>query len=280
MRILAAVIAVLTGLTGLVVAGPAEAAPARVRVMTFNICGNVCRQGEVTATSANVAYQVVQRRVAVTFLQEVCYSQFLAIRERVLPHGYRAVFTASETGGHCNDHDTAHGKAFGLALVVRGEIAGRIVHALPSPGSQRPEGRSLLGTTIRIKGRPVYVVTTHTAPAGTNRTTQLRALQRYLTPIARTRPVLLGGDLNSVPDNPDLDGWYGRRVPGGRGVFREVAERDGGRSCRCGPPTYQPVPRKIDYIFASQRHFRPSAAAAIGSPWSDHRMVIGEFVLA
>jgi endonuclease/exonuclease/phosphatase family metal-dependent hydrolase len=277
MRILAALIGLLAGL---VVAAPAEAAPVRVRVMTFNICGNVCRHGEVEATSSNVAYQVVRRRVTVAFLQEVCYSQFLAIRARVLPHGYRAIFTASETGGGCNDYDTRNGKAFGLALVVRGDITGRITHGLPSPSAHRPEGRALLGTTIKIKGRPVYVVTTHTTPSGPNRTAQLRAVQRYLTPIARTRPVLLGGDLNALPGDADLDRFYSRRVDRGRGVFREVDETSRRPSCRCGAATFKPVPRKIDYVFASRRHFRPSTGSAVGSRWSDHRMLIGEFVLA
>ena len=220
------------------------------------------------------------RLMTVAFLQEVCYSQFLAIRTRVLPHGYRAVFTASETGGHCNDHDRAHGKAFGLALVVRGEITGRITHGLPSPSEHRPEGRALLGTTVRINGRPVYVVTTHTAPSGPNRTAQLAAVQRYLTPIARSRPVLLGGDLNSLPDDTDLDGYYSRRVDGGRGLFREVDETSRRPYCRCGAPTFQTRPRKIDYVFASQRHFTPRTGATVGSRWSDHGMLIGEFVLA
>ena len=56
------------------------------------------------------------------FLQEVCYSQFLAVRDRLLPLGYRAIFTATDTGGACNDHDRKHGKAFGMAIVVKGEL--------------------------------------------------------------------------------------------------------------------------------------------------------------
>ena len=279
-RRISALIAALGVLAGLVVAAPAQAAPARIRVMTFNICGNVCRQGEVARTAKNVAYQVTARRVTVTFLQEVCYSQFLAIRTRLYDHGYRGVFTSGESGGRCNDYDRKHGKGFGNAILVRGDLVGRIVHGLPSPASIRPEGRALLGTSARIRGRAVYLVTTHTAPGGPNLVAQLRAVRRYLEPIAHRMPVILGGDLNSLPASNELDGFYSRRVPGGQGVFREMDETTRRPYCRCGSATYQPVPRKIDYVFASQRHFRPRNAATFGTRYSDHRMYIGEFILA
>jgi endonuclease/exonuclease/phosphatase family metal-dependent hydrolase len=279
-RRLTALAAALGVLASLLLSAPAEAAPVRVRVMTFNVCGNVCRQGEVTHTSANVAYQIAARRIGVTFLQEVCYSQFLAIRDRLFGHGYRGVFTAAERGGRCNDHDRGHGLAFGNAIIVRGEVAGRFTRALPSPAAVRPEGRTLLGTAARVGGRWMYLLTTHTAPSGPNLAAQLRALHRHVEPLARRRPVLVGGDLNSLPTDPGLDRFYSGRVPDGRGVFREMDETTRRSYCRCGSPTFQPVPRKIDYVFASQRHFRPRTAATVASRYSDHRMYIGEFVLA
>ncbi|HEU4350199.1 MAG TPA: endonuclease/exonuclease/phosphatase family protein [Actinoplanes sp.] len=276
----AALIAVLGLLASLAVATPVQAAPTRVRVMTFNICGNVCRGGEVKRTAGNVAYQATARRVTVLFLQELCYSQFLAIRSRLYGHGYRGVFAAGETGGKCNDHDRRHGKAFGNAILVKGKVYGRITHGLPSAAAIRPEGRTMLGTSARIRGRSVYLVTTHTAPGGPNLAAQLRALRRYLEPIARRQPVIVGGDLNTLPEGPGLDAFYSRRVPGGHGVFREMDETTRRPYCRCGSPTFQPVPRKIDYVFASQRHFRPRNAATVGSRYSDHRMYLGEFILA
>jgi len=83
-----------------------------------------------------------------------------------------------------------------------------------------------------------------------------------------------------LPASPDLDGFYSRRVPAGQGVFREMDETTRQPYCRCGSPTYQPVPRKIDYVFAGQRHFRPRYAVTFGSRYSDHRMYVGEFILA
>jgi endonuclease/exonuclease/phosphatase family metal-dependent hydrolase len=279
-RRITALVALLGVLAGLAVPAPAQAAGTRVRVMTFNICGNVCRKGEVASTAKNVAYQVTARRVTVTFLQEVCYSQFLAIRNRLYDHGYRGVFTAGETGGRCNDYDRKHGKGFGNAILVRGKVFGRIVRGLPSPASIRPEGRALLGTSVRIRGRWVHLVTTHTAPGGPNLVAQLQALRQYLEPIARRQPVIAGGDLNSVPASDGLNAFYSRRVPDGQGEFREMDETTRWPYCRCGSPTYQPAPRKIDYVFASQRHFRPRNAATVGSRFSDHRMYLGEFILA
>jgi len=168
-RRLCALLAVLPLLAGLVVATPAQAAPGPIRVMTFNICGNVCRKGEVTKTAGNVAYQVTARRVGVTFLQEVCYSQFLAIRKRLLRRGYHGVFAASTSGGKCDDHDRKHGSGFGNAILVRGPVSGRVVRRLPIPSPVRAEARTLLGTSARLGGRWVFLATTHTAPSRTTR---------------------------------------------------------------------------------------------------------------
>ena len=272
-----ALLAVLVLLTGLVVATPAQAAPGPIRVMTFNICGNVCRKGEVPKTAGNVAYQVVARRVGVTFLQEVCYSQFLAIRKRLLRRGYHGVFAASTSGGKCDDHDRKHGSGFGNAILVRGPVSGRVVRRLPIPSPVRAEARTLLGTSARLGGRWVFLATTHTAPSGPNLSAQLAAVRANLAPMARRRPVILGGDLNSLPESPALDDFYSARVPDGRGVFREMHETAGALPCRCGSPTFRTTPRKIDYVFASAAHFRPHGATTIVSRYSDHRMYVGVF---
>jgi endonuclease/exonuclease/phosphatase family metal-dependent hydrolase len=272
-----ALLTVLGLLAGLGIATPAQAAPGPIRVMTFNICGNVCRKGEVKKTAGNVAYQVVARRVAVTFLQEVCYSQFLAIRQRLVGRGYRGVFAASTSGGRCDDHDTKHGKGFGNAILVRGPVSGRVVRRLPVTSPVRAEARTLLGTSARLGGRWVFLATTHTAPSGPDLSAQLAAVRGYLAPIVRRRPVILGGDLNSLPESPALDAFYSAWVPDGRGVFRELHETAGALPCRCGSPTFQTTPRKIDYVFASEPHFRPRRAATIVSRYSDHRMYVGEF---
>jgi hypothetical protein len=134
---------VLALLAGLLAGPPARAAAAPVRIMTFNICGNVCRHGEVARTAGNIAYQIVARRATVTMLQEVCYAQFLGVRARLARRGYTAVFGAAGTGGRCDDFDRTHGRAFGVAIVARGTLTRAVVRALPSPFTVRPERRVL-----------------------------------------------------------------------------------------------------------------------------------------
>jgi endonuclease/exonuclease/phosphatase family metal-dependent hydrolase len=259
-RLIVALVATVVSLAG---GAPAQAASPSVRLMTFNICGNVCRHGEVAGTADNIAYQV-RRRASVALLQEVCYAQFLGIQSRLARYGYTGVFAAASEGGRCNDHDHAHGKGFGVAILARGKLTGRVVHRLPVPSAIRPEGRVLLGATVRLQGRSVFVATTHTAPSGPNLVAQLAALNRRLAPIAATRPVLFGGDLNSLPASPGLDSFYGE--------FREANDD------RVNPlPTFQPVPRKIDYLFGSRSFLTPSGVDTAATGYSDHRMYLGTF---
>jgi endonuclease/exonuclease/phosphatase family metal-dependent hydrolase len=268
-RLVTVLLAVCAALAGL--GAPAQAARPAIRVMTFNICGNVCRGGEVAATAGNVAYQVRARHAGVVLLQEVCYSQFLGVRARLAKYGYTALFGRAASGGRCDEADRRHGTGFGVAVLVRGTLTGVAVRALPSPYGVRPEGRVLLGGTARIGGRTVYVAGAHTAPGGPDLAVQMAAIRDYLTPIAAARPVIFGGDLNSLPDNPALDGFYGPAY-GGTGVFAEA------NGTRVNPlPTFVTVPRKIDYLFASRRFFTARGVATAASPYSDHRMYLGTF---
>jgi hypothetical protein len=122
----------------LLIGTPAHAAPRPVRVLTFNICGNVCRHGEVARTAGNIAYQIRGRRVAVALLQEVCFAQFLGVRTRLARYGYTAMFAGGGKGGRCDDVDRAHGTAFGVAIVARGRLTGRSVWTCPA---RRRSGR-------------------------------------------------------------------------------------------------------------------------------------------
>jgi endonuclease/exonuclease/phosphatase family metal-dependent hydrolase len=245
-------------LTAVLAAAPAPAAATPVRVMTFNICGNVCRHGEVTATAGNIAYQIRARHVGVAMLQEVCYSQFLRIRARMARYGYTAVFGRADRGGRCDDHDRRHGTGFGVALLAKGTMTGAVVRPLPGPATA--ERRILLAATVRTGGRTLYAVTTHTAPGGRALASQLAAIHRYVLRHA-TRPVVVGGDLNALPDNPALDRFYT--------AFREADSRSDPR------PTFATVPRKIDYLFAGR--LRPRTATVARTPYSDHRMYLGVF---
>jgi endonuclease/exonuclease/phosphatase family metal-dependent hydrolase len=267
MRIAVALVALISGL--LAGASPAQAtepntvSAATFNVVTFNVCGNVCRHGEVTRTAQNVARQVRDRHASVAMLQELCYSQFLGVRALLAPRGYSAVFAPATTGGQCDNRDRRHGRGFGVAIVARGDLNGRVVRRLPSPHETRPEPRVALGARARLGGRTVLVVTTHTAPRGPNLTLQLAAIQRWLAPIAAGRPVIFGGDLNSMPESPDLTGFGAE--------FTEADQRTEPL------PTFLPTPRKIDYLYASQKFLAPQSAITACGSYSDHCLYLGTF---
>lgn len=260
-RIRLVVAALATALSLLAGGTPAHAGGPPLLSMTYNACGNVCRHGEVDLTAANIAYQIRARNVSVAMLQELCYSQFLGIRDRLARYGYQAAFATGARGGHCADHDRAHGRAFGIALLAKGALSGEVAHQLIGTSPVNPEQRMVLGATVRLSGRTVFAVTTHTSPSGPNLAAQMAALSRWLTPLAATRPVLFGGDLNSQPTADDLDPFYA--------TFREA------NGSRTNPlTTFMPSPRKIDYLFTNLS--RRGAGTAC-SPYSDHCMYFGLF---
>jgi endonuclease/exonuclease/phosphatase family metal-dependent hydrolase len=256
--VVAALVSVLGVLCGAV---PAHAGGPPLLSMTFNACGNVCRQGEVDLTASNIAYQIRARNVSVAMLQEVCYSQFLGVRDRLARYGYRAMFATGTKGGHCADHDRAHGRAFGIALLAKGAVSGAVAHQLIGTSPVNSEQRMVLGATVRVTGRTVFAVTTHTSPSGPNLSAQMAAIGRWLTPLADSRPVLFGGDLNSQPADDDLNPFYAR--------FHEA---NGDRSNRL--TTFRPGARKIDYLFSTLDRRGVGTAC---SAYSDHCMYFGLF---
>lgn len=258
------VVAALAAVLSLLAGAPARAGGPPLLTMTFNACGNVCRHGEVNLTASNIAYQIRARDVSVAMLQELCYSQFIGVRARLARYGYQAIFATGAKGAHCADQDRAHGRAFGIALLARGRLSGAVAHQLIGTSPVNPEQRMVLGADVRLNGRRIFAVTTHTSPSGPNLPAQMSAIERWLAPIAATRPVLFGGDLNSQPGDHDLDGFYA--------TFREA---NGDRANR--PATFLPSARKIDYLFVSKDYLaRRNVGTACGG-YSDHCMYFGLF---
>jgi len=258
----AALVAVLSVLAGAPVA--ASAALPSVKVVTFNLCGNVCRYGEVAATSGNIAYKVRKVGASVVMLQELCYTQFLGIRGRLERYGYTGEFAAASNGGHCDDDDHKHGKAFGIALLAHGLMTNRVMFRLPNPAPVNPEGRVMLAATVRLRGRVIFAATTHTA-LGANLPAQLEALRHWMVPLAGHAPLVFGGDLNIPPQNAGLDPFYQ--------AFNEAdADREKPMS------TFIPAPaRKIDYVFGSKGYLTPVWAGRANTGYSDHYMYMGTF---
>lgn len=263
-RIRLVVAALATLLSVLAGAAPAHASGPPLLSMTYNACGNVCRHGEVDLTASNIAYQIRGRNVSVAMLQELCYSQFLGVRDRLARYGYQAIFATATKGSHCADDDRDHGRAFGIALLARGTLSGAVAHQLIGTSPVRPEKRMVLGADVHLNGRTLFAVTTHTSPSGPNLSAQMAAIDRWLAPIAETRPVLFGGDLNSQPDNPDLNPFYAA-----------FAEANGDRTNVL--TTFMPAPRKIDYLFVSKNSLARRGARTVCSGYSDHCMYFGRF---
>jgi endonuclease/exonuclease/phosphatase family metal-dependent hydrolase len=259
--VVAALVSVLSVLAG---AAPAHAGGPPMLTMTYNACGNVCRHGEVDLTASNIAYQIRARGVAVAMLQELCYSQFLGVRDRLARYGYQAIFATGTRGGHCADADPAHGRAFGIALLARGTLSGAVAHQLIGTSPVNSEQRMVLGANVRLSGRTLFAVTTHTSPSGPNLSAQMSAIDRWLSPLAESGPVLFGGDLNSQPGDEDLDGFYA-----------SFGEANGDRSNPL--TTFMPAPRKIDYLFASRDYLARRGAGTACSAYSDHCMYFGLF---
>jgi endonuclease/exonuclease/phosphatase family metal-dependent hydrolase len=265
---------VAVGLAATLAVTPSAAAPAAVTGMSFNVCGVVCRKGEVTSTASYVANRAISLKITVGFLQELCYSQFRAIQATVQQRGYSAVFAASTNSGACDNDDDRYGKGFGTAILVKGKTSGRVVIKLPV--TKGYEKRSLLGVTATIGGRSTFLAVVHNSPsavAGLDR--QLSALGGYLNGKA-AKPTIVGGDFNAMPDNPGMARFYSPAA-GGTGRFTEVDETRYGDPARSGAPTFDTVPRKIDYIFVSQAHFGGAASQSYATSMSDHRLYTGTF---
>lgn len=133
---------------------------------------------------------------------------------------------------------------------------------------------------------------------------QAEVIGKAITPMTKRMPVALMGDLNELPFLPSLDFFY--RECGGHGVFDEVDSRDprwpvvrhfnlGTDACKHrqgewtmgseGNPDVYDKPylsnRRIDYIFVDHRHFDVGSRSGwvITTPYSDHRMVVGDVQL-
>src|SRR4051794_7569593 len=231
--------------------------------MSFNVCGGVCRRGEVTRTAQFVASAATRRRIGVVLLQELCYSQYRKVRFLLGRRGFSGRFAAQTQSPACANDDAGHGTGFGVAVLVRGRISGSVVDHLPTaPGV---EGRVLLGVTTSIAGQPTFVAAVHLSPFrrdGLER--QLRAVEDFVEPRA-DGAAIVGGDFNTVPDDPAL-----------RPMFTPFTELD---ETRAGNPENGPMPtyaaKKIDYIFLSRGQFVGARASTVVTPMSDHRVYLG-----
>jgi endonuclease/exonuclease/phosphatase family metal-dependent hydrolase len=236
--------------------------------MSFNVCGGVCRHGEVTTTARFVAEVATRRGVGVVLLQELCYSQFRLVRQLLARRGFSGRFAAQTSSPACANDDARHGTGFGVAVLVRGRVTRSVVDHLPtSPGV---EHRVMLGVSAMIAGRRTFVAGVHLSPSprdGLRR--QLRAVERFVAPRAGG-PAIIGGDFNTLPGDPALEPMFAR--------FTELDETRAGNPEVTALPTY--AAKKIDYVFLSQRQFMRPRASTVVTALSDHRVYVGSAAVA
>jgi endonuclease/exonuclease/phosphatase family metal-dependent hydrolase len=249
--------------------GPDSAVGARgdayrkLGLMSFNVCGGVCRHGEVAATARFVAKVATRRDVGVVLLQELCYTQFRRVRTLLARHGFSGRFEAQTRSRACANDDTRHGTGFGVAVLVRGRISHSVVDHLPTPPGV--EHRVLLGVTATIAGRSTFVAGVHLsrAPRDTLRA-QLRSVERFVGSRS-AHPAIVGGDFNTLPGDPALEPLFAG--------FTELDETRAGNPKIGDLPTY--AAKKIDYVFLSDGQFTAPHASTVVTRMSDHRVYVG-----
>jgi endonuclease/exonuclease/phosphatase family metal-dependent hydrolase len=247
--------------------------PDEIGLMSFNVCGGVCRRGEVTRTADHIAGAVLDHRVSVVLLQELCYRQFVRVRSRLAGHGFRALFAAQRQSRRCGGAGhggVGHGRDFGVAILVRGRTAKTVVRHLPT--TRGAEGRLLLGTTATVAGRSTFVVCVHLSPSPSQGRDRQLAAVADLVGRRADRPAIVGGDFNTIPGDPGLARLYSPSV-GGSGRFTELDETRNGNPEMGGAGTF--AHRKIDYMFLSEAHFTHQRAEAVPTRYSDHRIYLG-----
>ncbi|MEV1023205.1 endonuclease/exonuclease/phosphatase family protein [Streptomyces sp. NPDC050264] len=239
---------------------PADAAEGVVpnRVLTWNICNPCGRSGYDLGRAAEIATYAPQ----VFGLQEACVRDVEKIRD-YLKNFYGLVYrveygTVLRNWSRCGGLPWSPG-AYGQALLSAAPMTDRVNVEYPDGGS---EDRGYMAVTTEVDGRPVRVFNTHLAERRqpTVRADQIRVLAAE---VARHDRAIVLGDLNAVPDAPELNRIW------------EVAT-DTAPGCRPSPAggTCEPTTdwqSKFDYVFL--RGITPLAHHVHPSPYSDHHLL-------
>jgi endonuclease/exonuclease/phosphatase family metal-dependent hydrolase len=263
-RLLCLVLAAV-GSAGLAAAAPAPAvaAPAELRVLSWNICGSVCWpkgaagsqyptvdfRGERAVRAAKVARAVRAHQATVLFTQETCATQFTAILA-ALGRGWYGSFKRTSDSGNCDGGS----RKVGLAIFTKGRHTGYRYTLLATVGYRTwfmlcvdHDGAELCGTHVQA-----YV----DAAVKTGQTRTMLDAGRA------TGRRIVAGDFNQGPTSP------GVALMTGAG-FREVDEVD-------LEPTSPGSLYKIDYIFVRGAAAVDGDSATYGpGSISDHRLLRG-----
>ncbi|MFG2666903.1 endonuclease/exonuclease/phosphatase family protein [Streptomyces sp. NPDC048387] len=232
--------------------------PPPLRIVTYNICGNMCaaapydnatRLDSVASQAAAAGWNADH-----LFLQEVCAQQYDALLTRLAPLGFQGHFgpTLSGLPKVCGGHP------YGNAVLVRAPVTATADLDLTVGGESEP---------IRV---PCVLRTLHGATGwacsvhlywddGTRRAPEARALAAQ----ARTwrdqgLPVLLAGDFNDTPHTASTQPFYSVG-------FTEADP--------AATPTWNAL--KFDYVFATDPAltWHRTEVLPLDPKVSDHRLL-------
>ncbi|MFD7711457.1 endonuclease/exonuclease/phosphatase family protein [Streptomyces sp. NPDC059785] len=250
----------------------APAAPRHLRVMQYNLCGAAAHctwnaGGSGAGTSIErVTARARKFRPDILTVNEICLTQYAALKERLAGAGWRMDGTYASFQD--NVPNCGPGGRFGEAVLSRRNVPDDVqdFQAFTHTGGETYTGggrtvdvrRGLLCAHTEFAGEPLTACTAHAYGGAPG---QLREIRDRFLDLPAGRRVVLAGDLNAPPDSPAL----GFLTP----YFTE-ADRRGG-------PTAGG--RKIDYVFADRSHFATVTGRARTFPESDHALLTGVFRL-
>ncbi|WP_190199979.1 endonuclease/exonuclease/phosphatase family protein [Streptomyces djakartensis] len=225
------------------------------RVMTWNIC-NPC-----DASNAHRAAEIATHAPQVIGLQEACVGDVERIR-RYLRSVHGLVYHVEygmvlRDWGRCGGAPWNPG-AFGQAILSAAPMTDHVKVEYPDGGS---EHRGYMAVTTTVGGRTVRVFNTHLAQ---RRQEAVRADQAGVlaADVARHDRVILLGDLNAVPDAPELTRIWSLATDADPGCRPSSAGA-------CEPTTdWQ---SKFDYVFL--RGIAPLGHRVRPTPYSDHHVL-------
>jgi endonuclease/exonuclease/phosphatase family metal-dependent hydrolase len=219
-------------------------------VGTFNVWGNVGHQGKADWIGDALA-EVLTQPPAALALQEACRNQAQEFASRL---GMRMEFMK------LMPHRCDNGEDFGNAVLYRGTATGPVVRRI-MPGIDEDEPRGLICVPLT----EALFCAIHLSIDQGRRLGQTSWLSEVeqgkdpeLRPLGKWGPVLLAGDFNAEPRDPELDALYSTI-----GAKEALGPRAAATT-----PTHNDN-RKIDYIF-TWGGGALGGTTAVPSRYSDH----------
>ncbi|MFH7596863.1 endonuclease/exonuclease/phosphatase family protein [Streptomyces racemochromogenes] len=241
-------------------AAPAHAAAAGppLRVVTYNICGNMCaaapyddarRLDSVVAQASATGWNADR-----LFLQEVCEPQYDEILARLAPLGFQGHYGATLSGLP----EVCGGHPYGNAVLVRGAVSATADLDLTVGGESEPIRVPCVRTVL--SGTADWSCSVHLYwDDGTRAAPEARRLAAQAGAWRdQGLSVLLAGDFNHSPRTATTEPFYS-------GGF---VEADGANT-----PTFGE--KKIDYVFSGHPDltWRQAEVLPLDPAVSDHRML-------